>query len=114
LMGHQTALMSGGPPPIALNLPEVFAEAEATGTALEVNGALPRLDCSVEVLRQARANRVHFLLTSDAHHSRELALLDFAALNAERAWLDPARVPNCWPAEGLRAWLSAGKVGVGA
>ena len=111
MIGHLTARMIGGRPPIALNLPEVFAEAEATGTALEVNGALPRLDCSVDVLRQARANRVHFMLTSDAHHCRELGLLNFAALNAERAWLDPARVPNSWPAERLRAWLGEGKAG---
>ena len=46
--------MIGGRPPIDLDLDAMFAAAEATGTALEINGALPRLDLSVEALRRAR------------------------------------------------------------
>ncbi len=109
MIGHLTARMIGGRPPIPLDLNEVFQVARATGTVLEVNGALPRLDCSVDVLRQAREQGVHFMLTSDAHHTRELALVEFAALNAERAWVDPSRVPNTWPAEQLSAWVMAPK-----
>ncbi len=110
MIGHLTARMIGGRPPIPLNLSEVFAAAKATGTVLEVNGALPRLDCSVDVLRQGRGRGVHFMLTSDAHHTRELALVEFAARNAERAWVDPSAVPNTWPAERLSAWVTAAKV----
>jgi DNA polymerase (family X) len=109
MIGHLTARMIGGRPPIALHVAEVLAAAKATGTALEINGALPRLDCPVEVLRQGREQGVKFVLTSDAHHTRELALVDFAALNAERAWLDPECVPNTWSAARLRAWASGPK-----
>ena len=52
----------------------------------------------------AKGHQVTFVLTSDAHHTRELSLIEYAALNAERAWLDPARVANTWPPERLRAW----------
>jgi DNA polymerase (family 10) len=104
MIGHLTARMIGGRAPIALDLAAVFAAAEETGTALEVNGALPRLDVSVDVLRHARDNQVTFVLTSDAHSTDELALIEFAARNAERAWLDPARVANTWPAPRLREW----------
>ena len=55
-----------------LDLDAIFAAAEETGTALEVNGALPRLDISAEGLRRARGRDVTFLLTSDAHHANEL------------------------------------------
>jgi DNA polymerase (family 10) len=104
MIGHLSARMIGGRPPIDLDLDEIFAAAEATGTALEVNGSLPRLDLSVDALRRARARDVTFVLTSDAHHARELDRVNFAARNAERAWTPPERVANTWPAERLTAW----------
>jgi len=104
MIGHLSARMIGSRPPIDLDLDEVLAAAEATGTALEVNGALPRLDLSVDALRRARARGVTLVLTSDAHHARELDRVRFAAQNAERAWIEPEQVANAWPAERLRAW----------
>ncbi len=104
MIGHLSARMIGGRPPIDLDLDEVFAAAEATGTALEVNGALPRLDLSVDALRRTRGRDVTFVLTSDAHHARELDRVGYAARNAERAWIEPGRVANAWPAERLEAW----------
>ncbi len=104
MIGHLSARMIGGRPPIELDLDAVFAAAEATDTALEVNGGLPRLDMSVEALRRARGRNVTFVMTSDAHQASELARVDYAVRNAERAWLDPERVANAWPAERLEAW----------
>jgi DNA polymerase (family 10) len=106
MIGHLTARMIGGRAPVALDIDAVFAAAERTRTALEVNGALPRLDVSVDILRRARENSVVFVLTSDAHSTEELGLAQFAALNAERAGFDPARVANTWPAARLRDWAS--------
>ncbi|HVV51062.1 MAG TPA: DNA polymerase/3'-5' exonuclease PolX [Polyangia bacterium] len=113
MIGHLSARMIGGRPPIDLDIDAVAAAAEETGTALEVNGALPRLDLSVEALRRARARDVTFLFTSDAHRAEELERVRYAALNAERAWLDPARVANTWPAERLVQWIDAGRPGAG-
>jgi DNA polymerase (family 10) len=104
MIGHLSARMIGGRPPIALDLAAIFQAAEETDTALEINGALPRLDVSVDALRMAEGRDVKFVLTSDAHDTSELALVDYAALNAERAWLDPERIANTWPTERLRAW----------
>ncbi len=104
MIGHLSARMIGGRPPIDLDLDAIFDAAKATGTALEVNGALPRLDMSVEAVRRARGRDVTFVLTSDAHHIDELDNVQYAALNAGRAWLDPERVANTWPADRLRAW----------
>jgi DNA polymerase (family 10) len=107
MIGHLSARMIGGRPPIELDLDAIFAAAEETGTALEVNGGLPRLDMSVEALRRARGRDLTFVLTSDAHHANELSRVRFAALNAERAWLDPDRIANAWPAERFLAWATA-------
>src|SRR5262249_25548976 len=95
--------MIGGRPPIELDLDAVFTAAEETGTALEVNGALPRLDLSVDALRRAMSRDVTFVLTSDAHHARALERVDNAARHAARAWPRRGRVANAWPAERLAA-----------
>src|SRR5204863_742681 len=76
MIGHLSARMIGGRPPIDLDMDAIVAAAEATDTALEVNGALPRLDLSVEHLRRARPSQVTFVLTSDAHQADELARVD--------------------------------------
>lgn len=104
MIGHLSARMIGARPPIDLDLDAVLAAAEATGTALEINGGLPRLDLSVDALRIARERNVVLVLSSDAHRASELARVDYAALNAQRAWVDPARVANTWDADRLAAW----------
>jgi DNA polymerase (family 10) len=109
MIGHLSARMIGGRPPIDLDLDAILAAAASTGTALEVNGGLPRLDLSVEALRHARQSDVTLVLTSDAHHADELERVRFAGLNAERAWVDRDRVVNTWPADRLLAWATGGK-----
>jgi DNA polymerase (family X) len=111
MIGHLSARMIGHRPGIDLDLDAVFDAAEKTDTALEINGALPRLDMSVEALRRVRARKVPLVLTSDAHHARELDRIRFAALNAERASIDPDRVVNTWQKERLLSWLTAGSAG---
>lgn len=107
MIGHLSARMIGGRPPIDLDLDQIFEAAEKTHTALEVNGALPRLDMSVEALRRARERKVTFVLTSDAHHSNELERIENAAKNCERAWIDPERVASTWDKKKLLAWATA-------
>ena len=106
MIGHLSARMIGGRPPIELDLDAIVAAAEETGTALEVNGGLPRLDMSVDALQRAKArsSKVTFVLPSDAHHADELERVRYAALNAERAWIEPDRVANARGAEQLLAW----------
>lgn len=107
MIGHLSARMIGGRPGIDLDLDAIYAAAEATGTALEINGGLPRLDLSVEALRAARGRDVVLVLTSDAHRAGELARVEYAARNAERAWVDRTRVANTWTADELAAWARA-------
>ena len=112
MIGHLSARMIGARPPVDVDMDQIFAAAAATGTALEVNGALPRLDLSVEVLRRSRGHAgLTFMLTSDAHRADELERVRFAALNAERAWLDPERVANAGTPERLIAWVAEKRPG---
>jgi DNA polymerase (family 10) len=106
MIGHLSARMIGARAPIDLDLDAILTAAEATGTALEVNGGLPRLDLSVESLRRARMRKVTLVLNSDAHIAGELARVRYAALNAERAWIDPERIANAWDPERLLSWTA--------
>jgi DNA polymerase (family 10) len=105
MIGHLSARMIGGRPPIELDLDMVLDTAEKTGTALEVNGSLPRLDISCDTLRRARGRDIALLLTSDAHHVNELDQVRYAALQAERAWIEPHRLLNAGKPDRLLKWL---------
>ena len=63
------------------------------------------------MLRQARQRTLRLVLTSDAHQESELARIQYAALNAERAGIDPAQVVNTWPVPQLRQWLAVKQPG---
>jgi DNA polymerase (family 10) len=112
MIGHLSARNIGARPPIDLDLDAVFAAAAETGTALEINGALPRLDLSLEALRRARKYSVTLVLTSDAHEVSELSRVQYAALQAERAWVVPESVINVGSAERLIAWTQQKKAAV--
>jgi DNA polymerase (family X) len=107
MIGHLSARMIGSRPPIDLDLDQIFSAAEATRTALEINGSLPRLDMSVEALRRCQQRKVDLVLTSDAHHVNELERIQFAALQAERAWIAPDRILNAGSPERLLEWTRA-------
>lgn len=111
MIGHLSGRMIGGRPPVPLDLAQIFSAAEATGTALEVNGGLPRLDVSVDTMRGARTRGVTFVLTSDAHRPEELARIENACKTAHKAWIDPARIANTWSRERMLAWLSEVRAG---
>ena len=104
MIGHLSARTIGARPPIDLDLDAVFEAAVQTETALEINGALPRLDLSVEALRRLRKYPVTLVLTSDAHEVAELDRVQYATRQAERAWVTPESVINAGSAERLVAW----------
>lgn len=104
MIGHLSARMIGARPPVPLDVDAILAAAAQTGTALEVNGGLPRLDVSVDVMRRSRARDVSFVLTSDAHRDTELVRIENAALNAMRASVSPDQIVNTWDPKRLEAW----------
>jgi len=90
---------------IELDVDAVLKQAVETGTAIEINAALGRLDASSEVLYRARGMPVTFVVSTDAHHTRELERMRWGALQAARGWVDPERIANTWPRERFLEWL---------
>ncbi len=104
MIGHLSARTIGKRPGIELDIDAVLDAAESTGCALEINSGLPRLDVSVDVLRRARERPVNFVMTSDAHHTRELDRMQWGVLHALRGWTEPERVANTWSRERFLTW----------
>jgi DNA polymerase (family X) len=102
LSGRRLGFRAG----IDFDLEAVLAAAEETGTALEVNCHLDRLDVSTEVLRAVRGRQVLLVIDTDAHESRELGNTTWGVRHARRGWVEPERVANTWERERFLAWAA--------
>jgi DNA polymerase (family 10) len=104
-IAHLSGRRIGRRPGIELDVAAVLAKAVETDTAIEINASLGRLDASSEVLLQARGAGVTFVLSTDTHHTRELARMDHGVRHATRGWVDPDRIANTWPRARFLEWL---------
>jgi DNA polymerase (family 10) len=104
-IAHLSGRRIGRRPGIDLDIDAVLGRAVETGTAIEINAALGRLDASSEVLYRARDLDVTFVVSTDAHHTRELSRMEWGVLQATRGWVPPSRIANTWPKERFLEWL---------
>jgi DNA polymerase (family 10) len=103
-IAHLTGRRIGRRAGIELDVDAVLRKAAETGTALEINASLGRLDVSSEVLFRARGMDVTFVLSTDTHHTRELERMEWGVQHATRGWTDPARIANLWPRARFLEW----------
>lgn len=106
-IGHLSGRRIGTRVGIELDVDAVLQKAAATGTAIEINAALARLDASSEVLYRARGMDVTFVISTDTHHVREFDRMEWGVAQATRGWVDPERIANLWPRERFLDWLGA-------
>jgi DNA polymerase (family 10) len=91
---------------VELDVDVVLEALEVTGVALEINGALDRLDASAEVSRQAMASGVDFVIDTDSHHVADLVRMDYGVAYAQRGWVTGERVVNTWPLDRFVEWTT--------
>ncbi len=108
-IGHLSTRLIGERRPVDADYDAIFRAAADTGTALEINGSLERLD-----LKDAHASRVRQLgaplvINTDAHRTESLGNLEYGARLARRGWVEPRHVANALPAERFLAWLRLDK-----
>jgi DNA polymerase (family 10) len=104
-IAHLTGRMMGKRAGIELDIDAVLQKAVETGTAIEINSALGRLDASSDVLFRARDFDVTFVVSTDAHHTLELGRMEWGALQATRGFVDPSRIANTWPQKKFLGWV---------
>lgn len=106
-IGHLSGRKIGRRPGIEFEMEPVLEAAALTGTAIEINGALPRLDATVDVIRRGREMGVTFVISTDAHHVRELRRMEYGVQQAQKGWLEPKHVLNTRPLESFREFVQA-------
>jgi DNA polymerase (family 10) len=104
-IAHLTGRRIGHRHGIEIDVDAVLKKAVETGTALEINVALGRLDLSSEVLFRARGLDVTFVISTDTHHTRELLRMEAGVDHATRGWVEPARIANLWPRKRFLEWV---------
>jgi len=95
-IGHPTGRILPDRPSYQLDFDVVAKAAANAKCLLEINGS-ERLDLPDTLAAAAKAHGVRFVLSTDAHNTRELGFMRFAVGVARRAWLTAADVLNTRP-----------------
>lgn len=93
-IGHLSGRYVGRRPGVELDIDAVLEGLAVTGVALEINGALDRLDATTEVSRRAMGAGVDFVIDTDSHHVTDLRRMEYGVSYAQRAWVTNDRVVN--------------------
>ncbi len=105
VIGHLTGRRIGKRPGIDLDVDAVLEAAADTGTAIEINSHLDRLDAPPEILRRAADfDGVLFVISTDSHHTSELGNVEWGVHLARRGWVDKSRVANTWERARFMEW----------
>lgn len=103
-IGHLSGRYVGRRPGVELDVEAVIEGLAVTGVALEINGALDRLDATTEVARQAMTAGVDFMIDTDSHHVSDLRRMDYGVAYAQRAWITADRVVNTKDVDDFLVW----------
>ncbi|MCB0828933.1 MAG: DNA polymerase/3'-5' exonuclease PolX [Solirubrobacterales bacterium] len=96
-IGHPTGRLLDRRAPYPLNIEAVIGAAAANHTIFEINGNPNRRDLSDIHARMAAEAGVKLVLTTDAHSTAGLGLMEYAVATARRAWLGPDQILNTGP-----------------
>ncbi len=102
VIGHPSGRLLTGREPSGFDLAEVLHAAREEGCALEVNSQAERLDLTDSACLAAKHAGVKLVVSSDAHHPRDFAMLEYGVNQARRGWIEPGDVLNTRPAAKLR------------
>jgi DNA polymerase (family X) len=105
-IGHLTGRMLGRRPGIDLDVEQVLDAAAETGTAIEINASLHRLDAPATIIREGVARGVRFVISTDAHRISDLDRMRFGVAQARRAGAPKATIVNTRDASGFLAWVA--------
>lgn len=108
-IGHLTGRRIGRRPGIRLDIDAVLDACLDTGTALEVNCHLDRLDAPSDVLREAARRGVLVVISTDAHRVSELGNHRWGVRLARRGRVPRELVTNTWPVERFLEWSRSGR-----
>ncbi len=106
-IGHLTGRYIGRRPGIELDYDAVISALLDYDVALEVNGALQRLDAASDVVRKAVDRGVKLVINTDSHHTSELGRMEYGIRTAQRGWAPRDLVVNSWDKDTFLDWIGA-------
>ena len=107
MLAHPTGRLLLKREPYQIDIPAVLDAAARTGTWIEVNAALKRLDLDWRWWPRAKERGVKCVINPDAHRTERLQDLWFGIGIARKGWLTKADVMNCLPLGKIEAALRA-------
>ena len=105
-IGHLSGRYIGRRPGIEFDVDAVLDALQHYGVALEVNGALDRLDAASDVVRRAVDRGVNLVINTDSHHTSELGRMEYGVRTAQRGWAPKELVVNTWKRKDFQQWVS--------
>ncbi len=106
-IGHLTGRYIGRRPGIEIDYDVLIDALLAYDCALEVNGALQRLDAASDVVRKAVDRGVKLVINTDSHHVSELGRMEYGVRTAQRGWAPKDLVVNTWDRDRFLQWVNA-------
>lgn len=93
-LGHPTGRVLLHRDPYPYDFDAVAKRAVERGVWFEVNASPERLDLNSVLLRRAKSFGAKFIISTDAHHPKHLANMQFGVRMARRGWLTRGDVMN--------------------
>ena len=106
-IGHLTGRYIGRRPGIELDYDALIDALLHYDVALEVNGALQRLDAASDVVRKAVDRDVKLVINTDSHHVSELGRMEYGVRTAQRGWAPRDLVVNTWDRDRFLEWSTS-------
>lgn len=105
-IGHLTGRYIGRRPGIEIDYDAVLDALAHYDVALEINGALQRLDAASDVVRKAVDREVKLVINTDSHHTSELGRMEYGVLTAQRGWAPKELVVNARDRKSFLEWAN--------
>ena len=114
VIGHPSTRLLGQREPIDVDMEALFQAALETGTAMEINASLERLDLKDNHVLRAQELGVPLIISTDAHTVESLDSMRFGVKVARRGWCEPRHIINTLSLEEFLAFLQRKRLaGVG-
>jgi DNA polymerase (family 10) len=102
IWGHALGRLVLRRPPLSCRIDEVLDAAAQSHVAIEVNGDPHRLDMEPRLLKLARKRGIKFVISTDAHSTKNLQYLQYGVHLARRGGLTRGEVLNSYPCNEFR------------
>jgi DNA polymerase (family 10) len=104
LIGHPRAQQIPSREPVDVDMDAVFAAAQKSGIALEINANPQRLDLEAQYARRAIELNIPLCIDTDAHSIPQMDLMHYGIRTARRGWVEAESVINTWSVERFLDW----------